>query len=296
MPIVTVSQIPPGSPSYPSDSALFFGVESEFQYNGLTLNDRSLENKYRITQIGGIGGADVRDNREVRQGRDGERSLSSFYAGRTITLGGRIEALNDHLHGLRVMTTNLNGAFNKLRESTLYINQGSLGGWDTQIDCRPSQPIAMSEEIKTWYHYRDFLVTLRAADPRILSQQETTQTWVAGSTSYTGEPILVHENRGNYNADLRITLKGPMTNPTLIIGDVFFSFLGGTTITAGQEWTIDTKLGTVTDVGDVNKYGSVSLSSTLPYYVPGSNTVIFGGSALTVGTSSVTVSYRHSWI
>lgn len=296
MPIVTVTQTAPGSPSYPSDGVLFAGVESVFQYNELTLNDRTVENKYRITQIGGLGGADIRDQRENRQGRDGERPMSSFYGGRTITLSGRIEALNGHLHGLRAMTTNLSGAFNKLRDATLYINQGSLGGWDTQIDCRPSQPLAMTDEIKTWYHYRDFLVTLRASDPRILSQQEMSQTWVAAATSYASEPIFVHENRGNYNADLRITLKGPMSNPVLIIGDVFFSFLGGTSILAGQEWTIDTRLGTVTDIGAVSKFPFVALSSTMPYYVPGSNSVIFGGSGLTIGTSAVTVAYRHSWV
>lgn len=296
MPIIVISSTPPSTPTYPSDGALFAGVESTFQYNGLTINDRTLENKYRVTSIGGLGGADIRDSREIRSGRDGERTHRAFYGGRTITLSGRIESLNDHLHGLRVMTTALSGAFADLSEKPLFINQGNLGGWDTQISCRPGQPVALTEEIKTWYHYRDFLITLRASDPRIVSQQQMAQTWVANATSVLGESIFVHQNLGNYKADLNVTLRGPMTNPTWVLGDTAFSFINGTVIGAGQEWTINTGTGTVTDLAGVNKFASVALTSIMPYYIPGPNSFLFNATGLTVGTSQITVAYRHSWI
>lgn len=278
------------------DGTLYAGVESTFVYNGLTLNDRTLVNKYRITQINGLSHADIRDARESRSGRDGERALQAFYAGRTISLGGRIEALNDHLHGLRVMTTALTGALGDLTEKTLLIDCGSLGGYDTQIDCRPSQPLAMTDEIKGWFHYRDFLITLRASDPRIVSQTLNDFTFTAAATSYASQPLFAHANDGNYKADLIINLKGPMTNPSILLGSTTFSFLGGTVIPLGQEWVIDTKAGTVKTTGGISKYNLVSFTSTLPYYVPGNNSLLFSGTSLTAGTTQVRVRYRHTWI
>jgi len=279
------------------DGTLYAGVEAVYQYNGLTLNDRSVINKYRITQVGGLAQPDIRDAREVRSGRDGERALQSFYAGRTITLGGRIEAINGQLHGLRQMTTALSGAFGTLTEKPLYIDSGSLtGGRDTQIDCRPSQPIAMTDEIKTWYHYRDFLITLRASDPRIVSQTLESQTWTATGTTATSALLYTHNNEGNYNADTVITLKGPMTNPSWVLGSTTFAFVGGTTIPGGQQWIIDSKAGTVATSTGLNKFSLVAFTATMPYYVPGNNSFIFTATGLTAGTSQVTVAYRHSWI
>lgn len=280
----------------PLDGTLYAGVENTFVYNGLTLNDTSIINKYRINQVNGLNSADIRDAREIRSGRDGERALSSFYAGRTITLGGRIEALNNRIYGLRVMTTALTGALADLTEKPLYMNQGSLNGWDTQINCRPSQPLALTDEIKTWYHYRDFMITLRASDPKIVSQAVQTNTYTAAGATASNLPLTTQINQGNYKADLVITLTGPMTNPALALGTQAWGVLGGTTIPGGTSWIIDTKAGTIETNLGLNRFQYVTFASTLPQYDPGNNTFLFSATGMTAGTSKVKVDYRHSWM
>jgi Phage tail protein len=280
----------------PLDGTLYAGVENTFVYNGLTLNDTSIINKYRITQVNGLNSVDIRDAREVRSGRDGERALSAYYAGRTITLGGRIEALNNKLYGLRVMTTALTGALADLTEKPLYMNQGSLNGWDTQIDCRPSQPLALTDEIKTWYHYRDFMITLRASDPKIVSQALQTSTYTAVGTTASNVALATQNNQGNYKADLVITLTGPMTNPALTLGGSTLAVLGGTTIPGGTSWIIDTKAGTIKTNLGLNRYQYITFTSTMPLYAPGNNIFTFSASGMTAGTSKVKVDYRHTWM
>ena len=296
MPIIVTPVEVPVLPDDPS-SALFVGLECTFTYNGVTLNDLSGDDKYRITQIGGLHTADIRDSREVFPGRDGEIPYTSLYGGRTITFQGRIECHHNHLKGLRLMEQALTKAVAPLQESTLYIDCGSLGGFDTQIDCRQSQPLALTEEIKSYNQYRDFMLTLRASDPVIKSQYVQADTFTAsGATVAT--LVFSQENLGNYNAYPTIELTGPLTDPIVSIGGRTLQFLTGTSIPGGQVWTVDTRTMTVLDLAGNSQSGNLSLASSTSIYLQSevSTPVTFSASGMTAGTSEMTSSFRHSWL
>ena len=103
------------------------GLESEFIYNGLLLNQRSATatnyTRYKITEIGGFDDADVRDAREMNPARDGELAMPAYYGGRTITFTGKILANN--VRELRQMQQNLRSAFASLSEQPLTIDNGN---------------------------------------------------------------------------------------------------------------------------------------------------------------------------
>lgn len=279
----------------PTDGALFAGIESTFTFNGLTLNNKTGDDRYRITQINGLHSADIRDSRENLTSRDGEIASNSYYGGRTITLQGRIESRHNRIHGLRLMQYEMVKAFSPLRESTLFIDCGALGGWDTQINCRQSQPLQMSEEVKSFQHFRDFMITLRASDPRIVSQEIQTSNYTASGTSVSAT-ISTLNNMGNYYASPVITLVGPLTNPTVTIGGDIISFKPSTTIATGNSIIIDTDKGTVVDQTGINKYSLLDINTRLPVLSPGLNPIIFIASGMTAGTSQLNIEYRHSWL
>jgi hypothetical protein len=145
------------------------GVESIIEYNGLLMNDTTTTDKIRITEIDGLADADIRDARDQNPGFHGETAFDAFYGGRTITLTGRIEAYT--LEKLRDMQAALHLAFAELSEKPLIFRTGN---WrrDHMIYCRKINPISMRESQGNWNFYRDFVVTLRASNPRILSYQE----------------------------------------------------------------------------------------------------------------------------
>jgi hypothetical protein len=72
---------------------------------------------------------------------------------------------------LRDMQYAIRTAFNVLEEKPLIIRTGN---WrrDALLYCRKSQAIQMRESQPDMRFYRDFLITLRASNPRILSYQQ----------------------------------------------------------------------------------------------------------------------------
>lgn len=295
---IVVRKAPTGSPPPPpTDGVLYAGLESFFTYNGVTLNDLSSDSKYRITQIGGLHTADIRDMRENRPSNDGEIPLTARYGGRTLTLQGRIESYTGGLHGLRLMENQLVQALAPLQESTLYIDNtiASPVGWNVQIDCRPSQGLAMTEEQKSYYYFRDFMITLRASNPLIVSQDLQTYAWTATGSTQAGV-LTSLTNLGNYKSHPVISLVGPMTDPLIMVGSQSLFFTSPVTIPSGKTWMIDTHAGTIIDSDDANQINSVDFSSVFPILNPGSNTIYFSATGLSVGVSQVEIEYRHSWL
>lgn len=149
------------------------GVENQLYYNGLEMNVLTNIDRYRIIEIGGLGDADIRDTRDNNPSSDGETAFNAYYGGRTITLTGRIEAHN--LGKLRDMQEAMRGAFATLEEQPLYFLTGDPTT-NHYINCRKSQSLSMGEVQKDHDFYRDFLITLRASDPRFVSQRTHTTT------------------------------------------------------------------------------------------------------------------------
>ena len=144
------------------------GIESVIEYNGLYLNVRDWIDTYLVTTIGGLDDADVRDSRELNPGYHGETAFPGYYGGRTITLTGKVYAKT--LFKLRDMQQGLRQAFAQLDNELPLVFRTPDPNLDMMALCRKSQAIQMTDEQRTANHFeRQFMVTLRASNPRFLS-------------------------------------------------------------------------------------------------------------------------------
>jgi hypothetical protein len=276
------------------------GLESEFTYNGLKLNERSATatnyTRYKITDIGGFDDADVRDAREANPARDGELALPAYYGGRTITFTGKILANN--VAQLRQMQHNLRNAFASLQESWLTISNDPSGDNNIEIRVRKSAPIQMRETQAGQYPTRDFLVTLRASDPRFYSSatNSVTRTGAQLATSFS------FVNDGNATSDPVIRITGPLVStsggasPQFAIANLSsgqalgFSFPVAGMATSTSIAVIDCSTRSVS--GSL-AYSNVLSNSVFPGVIGNTNTFVVSG---LTGTGSVQVIYKNSWI
>jgi len=276
------------------------GLEAEIVFNNLLLNQRLSDAgngpRYRITDIGGLDDADVRDAREANPMRDGELALPAYYGGRTITLTGRIIARN--VAEMRTMQSNLKRAFSTLEESRLKFYNASGSTDYIYIDVRKSAPIQMREAQVNAQPYRDFLVTLRASDPRFYSSATSTiASYGAGlATTFNGY------NSGHAASEPVIKITGPLypvvagstmqvsianlsAGQALNLGFSSSSFLNATNYAV-----IDCSARSVS--GGIN-YSNVLSGSLFPQVASGTNTFYVAGFT---GTGSVEVYYKSAWM
>lgn len=117
----------------------------------------------------------------------------------------------------------------------------------------------------------------------------TPLTTVAGGTR---QGVITTE--GDYPTPFRVTFKGPVTDPYVVVSGQKLQLL--TTIAYDQTITVDTRLLTVTRSGGANMAGSVSRRTRLSEarLKPGPSEVIFGGTDLS-GTATCTVSWRPAY-
>lgn len=287
-----------GSPDgvvYSNNNSVPTGVESVYQYNGLTMNDLTTFDRIRISRIEGLGDADVRDQRELHPSRHGEEELVALYGGRTVVLTGRIESYT--LNKLRDMQMALREAFAPLVSSPLLVLTGRGFARDHIINCRKVQPIQMTEEQKDFQFFRDFMITLRAPDPRILSREIITSSTDFASASVAGDSVLQPANRGNFTSLPVIVITGPVVNPQVAVQQ----WEGGAalkltaTLASGEERWIDTATRRIYDQDGNSRFGEFILGSSWLELPPGTSDFNFWGDGLT-SESSVTVYHQHSWI
>lgn len=275
------------------------GLEAEFIYNGLRLNQRlsTVTNytRYKITDIGGFDDAEVRDARELNPARDGELALPAYYGGRTITLAGKIIARN--IAELREMQQALRTAFASLSESWMIVRNEPDGSRDLQIAVRKSGPVQMREIQNGQYPTRDFLITLRASDPRFYSSATNTVTR-SGLAALTTFHVF---NSGNANSDPLIQITGPFVPTVSGTGQVFAL----ANITSGQALgfsvtattlasTSNTLISSETrGVGGALNYSNVVPNSVFPTIISGTNTFAVTG---ITGTGSIKLTYKNAWI
>lgn len=152
-----------------SGTAVPTGVESLIEFNGLIMNDIYLVETYLVKVIDGLDDADVRANAEANPDDDGEEPDNPLYGGRTIILTGTIEAYS--LEKLRDMQYALRTAFAPLYEMPLVFRTGNRDR-DHYVMARKSAKTQMKETQTDNRWFRDFMITLRASNPRILSYAE----------------------------------------------------------------------------------------------------------------------------
>lgn len=264
------------------------GLEALLEYNGLFLNNTSIADKFRINEISGFDDADIRDVREVNPGHHGETAYEALYGGRTITLTGRIEAYS--LEKLRDMQHALRSAFADLTEKPLTVRTGSFAR-DHQIYCRKSSPIQMREVQADWNFFRDFMLTLRASDPRIVSFQQQVAT-IDNEVEINSATL---ENKGNFSAQPLIVIKGNAVNPRIenATTDEVMQIFG--TIPADEEFILDIKGRTMKNSAGTNVFRYLDIDSDWITLAPGNNVILTSSDSVSAA-SEVTFNWRHSWL
>jgi hypothetical protein len=288
-----------------SGTAVPIGIEAPMEYNGFVFNLRHLIDKIRVTKLDGLGDADIRDVREENPSSDGETPLDAYYGGRTIAITGRIEAYG--LEKLRDMQQQLRQAFATVQTEYPLIFHGA--GYDpvsgikapslartSLINCRKNQPITMTEEQNDFRFFRDFLITLRASNPRFLAYLPHITQFTATGASITDVSVFSSPNAGNYGAQPQMKFIGPITNPTLTNtrSGEFIKLVG--TIPGGSTYIMDTAAKTFLDQSGTNRFSMLSVDSSLFQIYPGQNDIHLTATGMTSGTSQVIFTYSDTWI
>lgn len=268
-----------------------YGLECTFEYGGLTLNDRSRGwSAFLVTGLTGLDDADIRDGRDVAPDRDGETALAAFYGGRSITIRGQVRALN--MSELRQMQGQLRSAFaSLLTERSLIIRTGSAAA-DVFINCRKNQPLVMAEEQTTAHHIREFLVSLRASDPRFRSVEKTTLATIFG----TSGAVITCDNVGNWSDYPNFTITGPFTTLSLRNRRTNDEWALSGPVPAGETWYADGLQHTLVRQTDgANRFAYVDEDSRWLTVEPGENEIdlVLSGSS---GSSRFEIDYRSAWM
>jgi hypothetical protein len=169
---------------------------------------------------------------------------------------------------------------------------------DLEISVRKSAPIQMRESQSGQYPTRDFLITLRASDPRFYGSATNTSTCSGSGLATTFNAV----NGGNANTDPVIKITGPVVS----IAGGSNPFFGITNITTGQligMYLPGTSMATSASVSEINcstrritgslSYSNLIAGSIFPQVAGGTNT--FSVAGLT-GTGKVEIIYKSSWI
>jgi len=118
-----------------SQEAISRSAHALIDFNGLILNDRRVPDLYRITDIAGLGDADLRNTSVEIPSMDGEIPFDSFYGGRTLTMTGKIES--GTFAQAQQMKMDLTAAFAELKEKPL-----KFRWWDVYDDFSDANTLA----------------------------------------------------------------------------------------------------------------------------------------------------------
>lgn len=265
------------------------GIESIIEYRGQYLNMRNWIDTILVLVINGIDDADVRDNRDPNPGYHGETPFPSFYGGRTLVLQGKVVAKT--IWKLRDLQQGLRQIFSDLSQEYPLIFRTNDVNTDLQINCKKSSPIQMVDEQKTSSGFeRQFQVTLRASNPRFVSYQQH-----YGSNGLNQLSLI---NSGNFDAQPRIQLIGPLTNPVLTLtrpdGKVQTFKINGA-IPAGETWLIDVEKHLFSNPAGVAKWSMVDVASDWPELASGpiANVLTIAATG-TTGASAMGVYWRDT--
>lgn len=290
--------------NYPSlPAAVPYGLEVQLSYNGVTLNANTGSTTsgaystymYMVKDISGLDDADIRVGTEDLPAWHGEVATPGFYGGRTVTISGKIIAKNSYQ--LRVAQQNLREAFGQnFTEKSLVFLTGDATNGDVYLNCRKSEKLQMRESVTSVTPTRDFLITLRASDPRFLSVASPTAN---SGTNPANSTNISCTNNGNWSAYPTITVHGPFSANLIITNTTTGVFTKlDTSLLSTNTMIIDTAARTVRDSqnGNVLRYSYLDPASLWPTLEPGAQNIQLTGVAGGTSASIVTVTWKHAWI
>lgn len=268
-------------------TALPLGLECVIGYNGLRMNNRRWEDTFVVTDIDGLMDAEIRDPRDVNPSYHGETAYPALYSGRPITITGYIRSYT--LEKMRDMQEAMKLAFSDLREAPLIFYHKDPHR-SFFVACRKSAPIA-GREAQTGFEYkREFMISLRASNPRILRFHSNS---VAATIQSSGGVTVI--NYGNFSAEPRITLTGPLTNPRIenSVSGVFMQFDGS--IAAGQSITIDIAKHVIIDASGESQFDMLNIVSGWLELVSGEQFLNVTADSMD-GNASIQVQWNDTWM
>lgn len=273
------------------------GLEDCIQYNGITLHDRSVLDKYRLTMIDGLhGGPRIRSGETVNPSDHGYTPLTNFLEGRSVTLEGTINAGN--IAKMRDMQQALRTAFFSMVERPLIVRTGNPAR-DVYIMARNTDQIGLRDaQQKKDRFTRDFQINMRATDPRIYSLVAKSY---ALEELVDGDNTIDVDNMGNFPASPVIRLVGPLTNPVISCGvslpdegSVRRIEINGE-IAAGEIYTYDAADGTMEDQLGFSQTKKIAIGARDIRLGSGTTTLNLNATDTDVD-SSFEVSLKDTWI
>jgi hypothetical protein len=297
------------------------GPQNLLTRNGITYNDRTQIECYRVDDFTGFERPDFRLPTEQNPQDDGETALPPSRGGRTMTMTGEIVA-GSWTKAIE-MSADLEDSLIDLIEYPLVIKAQPGSTYftqpDVQIACRPSD-FQIEKKVKAadrqGMFRRAFTVALRASKPRYLSSalhvinvpQVTPLTFPGGGGGLTFPvsggilfpySVLIN-NAGNWSAEPVWRFTGPQDGIFLYNDNGQSLALNGP-IAPGQWIDVDVENGQVLDTNGANAFSQFDTTSDwvkLEGKRSGSTgdnkvaltTTVFGGGA------AVTCSYRDSWM
>lgn len=266
------------------------GLEATFEYNGIVLNDRSSLEQYRIDKIDGLFDSDVRDVREVNSSRNGETSYKSFYSGKTISFTGKIIAGN--IKKLRNMIFDLQDAFSGTTENPLYISH--INELPVHINCKKLSSIDMSEVSENTRAERNFMLTVRASNPRFYTEPDNIEILpdfvnsdgrsynLTYDRDYFDLPILENfsiYNNGSIENFPSITLYGGIKDFVIVNYTTNECIYLNGEISSGSQIYYDQENFILVDEFGESKISFLNPKSSRVSLTPGENIMGFGGIA-----------------
>lgn len=266
------------------------GLEAKFIYRDLVMNDMSKIDKFKIDEIDGLGDPEIRDAREPLPADHGEQALRAFYGGRPLSITGRIQVGN--IPKLRDMEMAMRSAFARLTESPLVI---STGDDDTAVyvNCRKVAPRSAKESQADRLYKRDFLLQLRASNPRIFSVRTYS---VVGNLDGNNSLELKPLQGGNFDARPVIRLHGPIGGLEMTCEETGrrLWFKAGKYVPERSVYTIDVQRRTMYDSQGNNRFSTLDPRSKRLELPPRTSTI---GVQASFGEGSlVELIYRATWI
>jgi hypothetical protein len=185
----------------------------------------------------------------------------------------------------------------------------SLNPGDHTIYCRKVAKIDSPESQTGPTFRRDFLITLRASDPRLVSRKTTVVTVTPTSSTVTfpgggtgipfdssgaiifgaATPAIV--NLGRSPAATVVRFNGPMTNPGLLNATNGGKIGVVGSILTGDYLEFNSETRRIVDSAGVSRYDLSTDDTTKFTLERGSNTVYYGADTT---TGTITITYRHS--
>lgn len=283
----------------PSDNTVSIGGLTF--HDGPTVPADELGASWVLQQLEGwFGGLSVRSAPIDRPAADGVYDGPAQFGGRSITLGGTVQAADRR--GLQDAMDRASALLSgNQRVGVLQVDE-TVRGVSRQAAVRLDGPILVG---RVGHTAAEFSIPLFAPDPSKYGMELhslTTTRYVGGvgrSYNLTHDRVygaigvsgaLLVENRGNRDTWPIFRFVGPLTYPRVqLVGgavlDVHVFLL------AGQQLVIDTGAHTV-QVGGASRRSLLSLDSKWFALPPGESSILFQADG---GTGSVTVEWRDAW-